>query len=207
MTGTAHPQKTARQQPAATVTIKIDAGLVERAAQVLGLVEVDDKPGALAARVLRHIAGESTRTAVADGGGAPKRAGRAWELTVVDYANASGRTWDRAPLRGRRDLLDVTGCLPAGWLVGAKGVQNGVSAAKKLSEAADQSERALDNLPHPYNRDEVIPWQIVQRPNAPVGRAYAVTDYNHMLQICAMRETWEKAQEGKEDNAYRFLSQ
>lgn len=206
MTGTAHPQRTARQA-AGAVTIRIDPGTIERAAQALGLVDADDKPGALAARILRHVAGEQTRTAVADGGGAPKRAGRAWEITVVDHANASGRMWDRAPLRGRRDLLDVTGCLPGGWLVGAKGVQNGVSAAKKLSEAADQSERALDNLPHHYNRDEVIPWQIIQRPNAPVGRAYAVTDYDYMLKICAMREIWEKAQERREDNAYRFLSQ
>lgn len=182
-----------------TVTVRLDAGLIEAAALALEL-DTDGTAAAVAAAVLRTVAGRRRPSAVADGGAAPKRAGRTWETAVVEHANDNGQTWDRAPLRGKRDLLDVTGCLPAGWLIGAKAVARDVSASKKLPDAMDQAARALDHLPavarslgfSGADAATVIPWQILQRHGAPVGRAYAVTEFDHMLQLCRMRDEWKE---------------
>src|ERR1700679_217501 len=102
------------------VTIKVDSETIELAARALGIWESSNvKMGAMGTQVLRELAGQRKRSALADGGAAPKRAGRTWENVVVAEGQAAGLPWDRAPLRGKRDLLDVTGCLPGGWLVGA----------------------------------------------------------------------------------------
>ena len=94
---------------------------------------------------------------------------------------------DLAPLRGRRDLLDVTGCLPDGWLVGAKSVANGVSAGSKMRDGNDQSARAMETLAARGDDAEVIPWQVIQRRGVPIGRSYVVTEFDHMLRLVAMR--------------------
>lgn len=172
------------------ISIDLEDSDIERAARAAGIDPEGQKPGKVAGDIIRHLAGTKKRSPIADGGGVLKRAGRAWEKTIVEYANGHGMSWDMAPLRGRRDLLDVTGCLPAGWLVGAKSVQRGVSAAERLAEATDQGQRALDNLPG--GRADVIPWQVIQRPGAATSRAYAVTEYSHMIRLCQMREKWGK---------------
>lgn len=182
------------------VTVRLDPGLISDAATALGLADVADTPGAVLAAVLRKVAGTRRPLAAAGGGTEPKRAGRAWESAIVAHANENGMTWDKAPLRGRRDLLDVTGCLPGGWLVGAKAKARGTSAAARLTDAMDQAARALEHLPASARSlgftapdvADVIPWQIIQRPGADVGRAYAVTEYDHMLRLCHMREKWTK---------------
>jgi len=178
------------------VTIQIDSRLIDDAAAALDLEGVAGTPGAVVAAVLRQVAGTRKLSAIAEGGRAPKRAGREFERAMIDYANSRGRQWDYGPLRGARDLLDVTGCLPAGWLVGAKSTQRGVPAARKLSDAMDQAARALEYLPQVAGKmgffgpavADVIPWQVIQRPGAPMGRNYAVTEYDHMLKICDLRE-------------------
>jgi hypothetical protein len=188
----------------AKVVIRIDAELIEDAARALDLAEAADTPGALLAAVLRKVAGTRRPLASAGGGAAPKRAGRNWEGEIIRYANENGMTWDKGPLRGPRDLLDVTGCLPDGWLIGAKGVQRGVSAAARLSDSMDQARRAMDYLPgaartlgfRPPHVADVIPWQIIQRPGAETGRAYAVTEYDDMLQLCNMRKKWGNSDRG-----------
>lgn len=184
----------------ATVTVRLDPELLAAAADQLGIDGADMTPGALAAAVLRKAAGQR-HLAAADGGRAPKRAGREWERAIVAYANeTAGTTWDHGPLRGRRDLLDVTGCIPGGWLVGAKSKERGVSPFRKISEAMDQGARALEHLPEAARAlgfgapaHDVIPWQILQRPGAPVGRAYAVTEFDHMLTLVRLRRDWDGA--------------
>jgi hypothetical protein len=171
------------------VTIKIDSETVELAARALGIWEnTNIKLGAMGAQVLRELAGQRRRSALADGGAGPKRAGRAWENAVVAEAQAAGLPWDKAPLRGSRDLLDVTGCLPGGWLVGAKSANRGQSAAVKLFDAMDQAERAMAVLAEDGKDDGVIPWQIIKRPGAEVGQAYAVTEYRWMLELALLRQ-------------------
>lgn len=117
--------------------------------------------------------------------GVAGRAGPAWERTVADYAASPqfGLPWDRAPLRGTRDLLDLQGCLPAGFLVGCKAIrrfksfeqfaeefaekhlaypsqqesyaagQKSATFGAKISEAMDQCDRALVNIGRPSSRD------------------------------------------------------
>jgi hypothetical protein len=185
----------------AQVTIRIDSDLIEQAAKALGLEHVADTNGARAAAVLREVAGTRPRLAAAGGGAAPKRAGRVWEASIITYANTEyGMRWDKGPLRGARDLLDVTGCLPAGWLVGAKAKERGTTGGYRLTDAMDQAARALDNVPKVARSlgfaapdvADVIPWQVFQRPGSPVGRAYAVTEFDHMLRICQMRYDWDQ---------------
>jgi hypothetical protein len=171
------------------VTIRIDSETIEGAARALGIWENSNvKLGAMGAAVLREIAGTRKRSAIADGGTAPKRAGREWESQVVAAGQAAGLPWDRGPLRGRRDLLDVTGCLPGGWLVGAKSANRGQSAAVKMFDAMDQCERAMAFLEEDGKAEGVIPWQIIKRPGADVGQAYAVTEFRWMLELCQMRQ-------------------
>ncbi len=125
---------------------------------------------------------------------APKRAGTAWERKVADYAQAHGLPWDRAPLRGSRDLLDLQGCLPGGWLVGCKGIKRGVNMGDRMSEAMRQCERALVNLEHarPVGyRADVIPVQVMQRSGYPVGKAYVVASYDDFLRLAAIRQECE----------------
>jgi len=114
--------------------------------------------------------------------GVSGRTGAKWERIAVDYAAGKGLPWDRAPLRGTRDLLDTQGCLPAGFLVGYKGIrrfksgsqwlfdqqaagrgpsridayeagQKSATFGAKISEAMDQCDRALLNLGRPAVKD------------------------------------------------------
>lgn len=167
------------------VTVRLDPELIIAAAREIGMPDpASEQPAVLLRAVLHHLAGTSRRRAAADGGAAPKRAGRAWEKTCVDLAATAGYNWDQAPLRGSRDLLDVSGTLPDGLLIGCKATARGVSAAEKLSAAMDQAARALGNLAARGGgwADDVLPFQIIQRPSAAPGRAYAVTEYGWLLE-------------------------
>ena len=172
------------------VTVRADAELIKAAVRAAGIYDPGQPPARQALAVLRQLAaGDKRRTsATAFGGAAPKRAGRNWENLIVEHANAAGFDWDRAPLRGRRDLLDVTGCLPDGFLIGAKAIEVGVSPVEKMSGAMEQCHRAMENLarrgPAP---DDVIPFQIMQRRGVAVGRAYAVTEYDWLLRLASLR--------------------
>src|SRR5260370_32431931 len=76
--------------------------------------------------------------------GVSGRTGAKWERVVADYArDIYALPWDRAPLRGTRDLLDIQGCLPAGFLVGCKGIRRGSSVGAKIRQAMCQCDRAL----------------------------------------------------------------
>jgi hypothetical protein len=172
------------------VTIRVDAETVELAARALGIWENSNiKMSSIGLEVLRELSGQRKRSALADGGAAPKRAGREWEGEVVRAAQAAGLPWDRGPLRGARDLLDVTGCLPGGWLIGAKQAERGQSAAVKLFDAMDQAERAHGVLVADGKADGVIPFQIIKRPRAETLRAYAVTEYRWFLEIAKSRQS------------------
>jgi hypothetical protein len=135
-------------------------------------------------------------------GGVTGRAGPNWERLVADYAADRGLPWERAPLRGSRDLLDLQGTLPAGFLVGCKAItrKGAASFGAKLSEAMDQCDRALVNNGHPSQRDGngrlfvaslgIVPVQVMQRSGYPVGKAYVVTQYDYFLDLAARRVKW-----------------
>jgi hypothetical protein len=177
--------------------VKVDGELLEAAARKLGVT-----PGADPARKLRHVLAAiapARASAISGGGAAPKRAGRAWENDVVQYARDHGfPEWDRAPLRGRRDLLDLTGTLPLGFLIGCKSVIRGVPAAEKLWEAMDQNRRAMENLrARGGETGDMVPVQIIRRPArlgeraaSPVGRAYAVMEFDDFLRLARERRGW-----------------
>jgi hypothetical protein len=133
----------------------------------------------------------------------PRELGTAWERRGVDYAQAKGLPWERAPLRGTADLLDVQGCLPAGWLIGfkAKRPKTTEKNADRLSEAMNEARKAWLRLPEDARR-EVIPVQIVQRPQYPVGRAFAVMEYDDFLSLVLERAAADEGQEWDERNAY-----
>lgn len=132
--------------------------------------------------------------------GVSGQAGPRWERTVADYARDTwGLPWDRAPLRGSRDLLDIQGCLPAGFLVGCKAIRRGTAFGAKISEAMDQCDRALVNLGRPVTvtgRGRVIdcggivPVQVMQRSGYPPGKAYVVTELDYFLDLAVRRQKW-----------------
>ena len=133
--------------------------------------------------------------------GVAGQAGPRWERTVADYArDAWGLPWDRAPLRGTRDLLDIQGCLPAGFLVGCKAIRRGTSFGQKISEAMDQCDRALVNLGRVSTKDAhghlvvasegVVPVQVMQRSGYPPGKAYVVTELDYFLDLAVRRQKW-----------------
>lgn len=132
--------------------------------------------------------------------GVTGRTGAQWERIVADHATAAGLPWDRMVQRGNHDLLDLTGTLPAGFLVGCKGIRRGTEFGAKVSGAMDQCDRALLNLGHPYTRDGngrvlvesagIIPVQVMQRSGFPVGKAYVVMQYDHFLDLAVRRQKW-----------------
>lgn len=133
---------------------------------------------------------------------APKKMGTAWERRVVEAAQDRGIPWDRAPLRGSRDLLDTTGCLPMGWLVGAKALRRTgaeTNLGKRMDEGMKQANRALVNvgeLAAQRGQDPdatlagVVPVQVVQRAGYPVLQAYTVMEYRFFLDLVEMRRDW-----------------
>jgi hypothetical protein len=134
-------------------------------------------------------------------GGVSGRTGPRWERLVADYANETwGLPWDRQAPKGNRDLLDITGCLPAGFLVGCKGIRRGTAFGQKISEAMDQCDRALLNLGHPSEKNGsglirvasqgIIPVQVMQRSGYPVGKSYVVTQLDHFLDLAVRRSKW-----------------
>lgn len=190
----------------AAVTVTLTPEVLELAARNAGVYHPDAPPARLLRDLVYATAGsQPPRLAGAGGGAVPKRAGREWENAVVAHANYRGFAWDRAPLRGARDLLDITGSLPDGWLVGAKSLTTGARMDERISEAMQQAHRAMDNLAArglgdlPRSStvhiiDDVIPWQIMQRRGHPVGQAYAVTEYDWMLRLCELRRSAENDQ-------------
>lgn len=163
------------------VTVRMDPAVITAAAGSMG-VDTTMAPGDQAREIVRRLAGQArTSTATAEGGAAPKRAGRVWENKVVEHANSAGFSWDRAPLRGRRDLLDVTGTLAEGLLIGCKAVEKGVPMSSKLWAAMEQCRRALEHLPRNVDPAGILPVQVIQRSGADVGEAYAVTEFDWLL--------------------------
>lgn len=117
---------------------------------------------------------------------APKRAGTAYERRAAEHAQAKGLPWDRAPLRGKRDELDITGSAAAGLLVGCKGIRRGVAMGDRLAEAMAQGRAAVENYHkrRPVgHRDDIHAVQILQKSGAPIGQHYAVMEYDDLLAI------------------------
>ena len=130
--------------------------------------------------------------------GATDRAGARYERDVADHCHDDyGFPWDKAPPRGRRDRLDLTGCLDYGWLIGCKAIHRGVTFGQRISEAMDQCDQALINIGRPAQRTprgllvvdngRVVPVQVMQRSGYPIGKHYAVTELDYLLSLAAER--------------------
>lgn len=127
----------------------------------------------------------------------PKRAGSAYERLIADYCAAQGLPWDRAPLRGTRDLLDLQGPQFSGFLVGCKAITRGTAFGQRISEAMDQCDQALVNYGRPAHPNGhgylivesggIVPVQIMQRPGYPPGKHYVVTQLDYFLGLAAER--------------------
>lgn len=172
-----------------SISVRISPGIIAAAAAAAG-VDPTLPLGDQARAVLAKSAGQAPASRSKEGGEL-KRAGREWEMRVAAEARAAGFTrWDVAPLRGRRDLLDITGCIPDGWLIGAKSVQRGVPMSSKLWDAMDQAAAALGHLPRSVDPAAVFPFQIIQRTGAQIGQAYAVTQFDWLLRLARERHQW-----------------
>ena len=174
-----------------SAAVKIDTDLIAAAAAAAG-IDTTMTAGDQVRAMLRQLAGQAKPpSAIAEGGEAPNRAGREWENKVTDYAAGHGYDWQRPRRRGRRDLLDIQGCLEDGWLIGCKSVQRGVTMNRKLWASMDQAHRAMGYLPRNVDAEQVIPLQVIQRPGASVGAAYVVTEYDWFLRLADMRRDWK----------------
>lgn len=130
--------------------------------------------------------------------GVTDRAGPRYERDVADYAHdVYGFPWDKAPPRGRRDRLDITGSLDYGWLIGCKAIHRGVQFGARISEAMTQADQALVNVGRPFEQDprgflvvdsgRIVPVQVMQRSGYPIGKHYAVTQLDYLLRLAQER--------------------
>jgi hypothetical protein len=135
--------------------------------------------------------------------GVTGRAGPNFERRVADYAHDTyGLPWDRAPLRGSRDRLDITGCLDDGWLVGCKAIERGTTFGQRVSEAMTQCDNALVNVGRPSSTDHrgllvvdsgrIVPVQVMQRSGFPIGKTYVVTQLDYFLRLAVLRRESER---------------
>jgi len=130
--------------------------------------------------------------------GVTDRAGANYERRVADYCHdVYGFPWDKAPPRGPKDRLDLTGTLDYGWLIGCKAIHKGVPFGTRISEAMTQCDVALVNVGRPAETDRrgflivdagrVVPVQIMQRSGYPIGKHYAVTQLDYLLNLATER--------------------
>jgi hypothetical protein len=124
-----------------------------------------------------------------------KKTGTAYEVRIErDLFAPAELPWERAVQRGNRDLLDFTGCLPMGWLIGAKALRrkSGETPADKLNDAMLQCRRAVDNLEaRGMPAEDVVPVQIIQRPGYETAQHYVVMEARDFLKLVAERRELE----------------
>ncbi len=112
----------------------------------------------------------------------PREVGTRHEVRCVAHAQDRGLPWDRAPLRGTADLLDVQGCQPAGFLVGCKAMRKPANPEGKLGPSMKEG-RAAAGRWEKLTGNPIIPVQVIQRSGYPIGQAYAVMEYDDFLSV------------------------
>ncbi len=112
----------------------------------------------------------------------PREVGTRWEGIVVKAAQGAGLPWDRAPLRGTADLLDVQGCQAAGFLVGCKAITRSGNPDGKLGTSMKEARAAAGRWER-MTGSGIIPVQVIQRSGYPVGQAYTVMEYADFLSL------------------------
>lgn len=119
--------------------------------------------------------------------GVTDRAGARYERNVADYLHDDGGfPFDKAPPRGRRDRLDITGSLDFGWLIGCKAIHRGVTFGQRISEAMAQCDAALVNVGQP-GPGRIVPVQFMQRSGFPIAEHYVVTEARYFLALAQER--------------------
>jgi hypothetical protein len=109
----------------------------------------------------------------------PREIGTAWEVTVAAYGNAQGFPLERRALAGRRDLGDLMG-LP-GWVIGCKDEKTH-RLSDYMNGLRDQKVNLLRRGIDATMRD-LIGVEIVKRRGYATGRAYAVMEYDDLIQV------------------------
>ena len=112
---------------------------------------------------------------------APREIGTDWEVTVCNYGNGEGFPLDRRALAGRRDLGDLMG--RPGWVIGCKNEQtirlsqymNDLKVQKANHARRSDGERGLEL--------DLIGVELVKRRGYGTGRAYAVMEFDDLLQV------------------------
>jgi len=109
---------------------------------------------------------------------ASRRIGTDWEVTVCKYGNGEGFPLERRRLNGSHDLGDLMG-LP-GWVIGCKNEQT-----IRLSQYMNDLRTQKDNH---YHRTSASPGgligvELVKRRGYSTGRAYAVMEFDDLLQV------------------------
>lgn len=108
----------------------------------------------------------------------PREIGTAWEVQAVTYAQAQGFPLDRRALAGRRDLGDLMG-LP-GWVIGCKNEKT-MRLGMYMNELDTQKENMVRR--GGVQRAELIGVELIKRRNHSTGRAYAVMEYDDLIQV------------------------
>lgn len=117
----------------------------------------------------------------------PQEKGRAFASFMEKYLEPE-LGWVLAVQRGIGDRLDFQGPLADGFLVGAKAKgrprmrADGTMSPDRLSEAVGEAEAAVARLPA-GQRERVVPVQIIQRPNYPAARAFAVMECRYFVAL------------------------
>lgn len=175
------------------VTVRVDSDHIQAAARSLG-ISPDLPLGEQGREVIRQLAasagGDRRRSRIAEAGDAPTRAGAEYERDVAKYARSHGfPEWERRRGQGPgRDLLDLTGMLGDGWIIGCKSLERGVDAGRRLNSAVTQNRLAIATLAERGTPTTgIIPVQILLRRSWPIGDSYAVTTYDKILELAAER--------------------
>ena len=120
---------------------------------------------------------------------ASRRIGTDWEVTVCKYGNGEGFPLDRRALAGRRDLGDLMG--RPGWVIGCKNEQT-IRLSQYMNDLKVQKDNTRRRMGQAVSEalgteawmtSELIGVELVKRRGYGTGRAYAVMEFDDLLQV------------------------
>ena len=118
---------------------------------------------------------------------ASRRIGTDWEVTVCKYGNGEGFPLERRRLNGSHDLGDLMG-LP-GWVIGCKNEQT-IRLSQYMNDLKVQKDNTQRRAPHVVAGgglgsivSPLIGVELVKRRGYSTGRAYAVMEFDDLLQV------------------------
>ena len=111
-----------------------------------------------------------------------RRIGADWEVTVCTYGNSEGFPLERRRLNGAHDLGDLMG--RPGWVIGCKNEQT-IRLSQYMNDLKVQKDNHVrrGGIGTAGVGFELIGVELVKRRGYATGRAYAVMEYDDLLQI------------------------